>query len=221
MVYLITGGSGSGKSEYAEGLVMNSSRAQRFYVATMTVYGAEGRAKVERHRMQRRGKGFITVECQRNVRQALSGSGRNAAERSAVEMPDMEMSAEEMSVPQWKTRRDAILLLECVSNLAANEMFGQSTTAQEKGGLEPDCGSKMNSRPDIDSLAVRLADDIRFLASQVKDMVIVTNEVASDGIRYDPETMDYIRLMGLLNRKLAGLADRVVEVVYGIPVVIK
>ena len=52
-------------------------------------------------------------------------------------------------------------------------------------------------------------------------MVIVTNEVAMDGILYDPETMEYIRLMGLLNQRLAEMADQVVEVVYGIPVWLK
>ena len=33
--------------------------------------------------------------------------------------------------------------------------------------------------------------------------------------------MEYIRLMGWVNQRLAKLADRVVEVVYGIPVVLK
>ena len=60
------------------------------------------------------------------------------------------------------------------------------------------------------------------LAGQVQDMVIVTNEeVDRDGICYEPETMEYIRLMGCLNQKLASAADRVVEVVYGIPVLLK
>ena len=42
MIYLVTGGSGSGKSEYAEHLVMSSGCTVRYYVATMTVYGEEG-----------------------------------------------------------------------------------------------------------------------------------------------------------------------------------
>ena len=50
-------------------------------------------------------------------------------------------------------------------------------------------------------------------------MVIVTNEVGSGGGVYETETMEYIRLMGLINQQLADMADRVVEVVYGIPVV--
>lgn len=39
MITLVTGGSGSGKSEYAEGLILDSPCSRRFYVATMIAYG--------------------------------------------------------------------------------------------------------------------------------------------------------------------------------------
>ena len=67
MIVLVTGGSGSGKSEYAEQLVMRFGDCRRFYVATMEVFGEEGREKVLRHKRLRRGKGFVTLERQRNV----------------------------------------------------------------------------------------------------------------------------------------------------------
>lgn len=172
MVYLVTGGSGSGKSEYAESLILASQCSRRFYVATMAVYGEEGRQKVQRHRLMRREKGFITLERQHCVGEALLAEKHNTA-----------------------------VLLECVSNLAANEMFGRE-----------------DDRPDTGVLADRIAADIGRLAAQAADTVIVTNEVGADGVQYGPETMEYIRLMGLLNRKLAEASDRVVEVVYGIPV---
>ena len=170
MIYLVTGGSGSGKSEYAEHLVMSSGCPVRYYVATMTVYGEEGKAKVLRHQELRRGKGFITVECPVNVNTALSGISSN----------------QEEDAPE-----DAALLLECVEEL------GNAA---------------------INRLAGKLAGDILSLAPRVRDMVIVTNEVASDGITYDPGTDQYIRLMGLVNRRLGACFHQVVEVVYGIPV---
>ena len=104
-------------------------------------------------------------------------------------------------------QEQAILLLECVSNLAANEMFAD--------------GGEGQGNVSIDKLADKLVKDILCLASQVKDMVIVTNEVASDGIIYDSGTAGYIRLMGLVNSRLGACSHRVVEVVYGIPVVWK
>ena len=39
----------------------------RYYIATMEVFGEEGRKKVERHKMLRQGKGFITIESPKDV----------------------------------------------------------------------------------------------------------------------------------------------------------
>ena len=193
MITLVTGGSGSGKSEYAEGLILDSPCSRRFYVATMIAYGKEGRDKVNRHRMLRSGKGFITIEKPRNVGAVMVGEYETGLSPSS--------------------RTGRALLLECVSNLAANEMF------KEKGTGKTEAGEQQGGP--IQRLSHKIAEDIISLAGQVQDMVIVTNEVDRDGICYEPETMEYIRLMGCLNQKLASAADRVVEVVYGIPVLLK
>ena len=97
---LITGGSGSGKSAYGEKRILEAGEMTRYYIATMEVFGEEGRKKVERHKMLRQGKGFITIESPKDV-------GR-------VEKLE-------------KTGNGKLtVLLECVSNLTANEMFGSS-----------------------------------------------------------------------------------------------
>ena len=193
MITLVTGGSGSGKSEYAEGLILDSPCSRRFYVATMIAYGKEGRDKVERHRVLRKGKGFITIEKPRNVGEVMVGEYETGLS------------------PLSRTGR--ALLLECVSNLAANEMFKEEETGEAEAGEQQDSP--------IQCLSHKIAGDIISLAGQVRDMVIVTNEVDRDGICYGPETMEYIRLMGCLNQKLASAADRVVELVHGIPVLWK
>ena len=46
---------------------MAEKTEQKFYVATMEVYGEEGRRKVERHRKMRAGKGFVTIERSREL----------------------------------------------------------------------------------------------------------------------------------------------------------
>lgn len=51
--------------------------------------------------------------------------------------------------------------------------------------------------------------------------MIVSNNVFEDGIAYDETTMEYIRAMGQINEKLAAMAENTVEVVVGIPVVMK
>ena len=45
----------------------------------------------------------------------------------------------------------------------------------------------------------------------------MTNEVFADGIGYAPETKEYMRQLGRMNRELAEMADEALEVVYGIP----
>ena len=47
---------------------------------------------------------------------------------------------------------------------------------------------------------------------------MVSSNVFEDGIAYDETTMEYIRAMGIINQRLAAMADRVVEVVAGLPV---
>ena len=59
MIVLVTGGSGCGKSTWAEKLADTLPRENRFYIATMQVYDEESRNRVQRHRMQRADKGFI------------------------------------------------------------------------------------------------------------------------------------------------------------------
>ena len=63
MLVLVIGGSGSGKSAYAEDCVVRlSGENSRYYLATMQIYGEEARARVERHRQLRKEKGFYTID---------------------------------------------------------------------------------------------------------------------------------------------------------------
>lgn len=61
MIIFISGGSGSGKSAFAEKTALRFGE-ERIYVATMPVFSEEDRKKVERHHRLRAGKGFLTLE---------------------------------------------------------------------------------------------------------------------------------------------------------------
>ena len=70
---------------------------------------------------------------------------------------------------------------------------------------------------------LKLAEQrVRSGLNRIKDRaalaVVVANELFSDGIEYDKETADYLSCLARLNRAAAELADRVYEVVCGIPV---
>lgn len=61
MLALIFGGAASGKSEYAERLVL-SQPGPHIYLAAMEPWGEEAQARIEKHRRSRSGRGFQTVE---------------------------------------------------------------------------------------------------------------------------------------------------------------
>ncbi len=60
-VVLITGGARSGKSAFAEKLA-SASGGRKAYIATAPVMDAEMAARVEKHRTQRAGEGWATIE---------------------------------------------------------------------------------------------------------------------------------------------------------------
>ena len=62
MLTFVLGGAASGKSAYAESLVLKTL-LPRYYLATMQVWDAECAARVEKHRKMRAAKQFETVEC--------------------------------------------------------------------------------------------------------------------------------------------------------------
>ena len=70
MITLVLGGSGSGKSAYAEHLL--DGKTNKYYIATMQVYDAEAEKKVARHRRLRAGKGFVTIEQPRDIGECMS-----------------------------------------------------------------------------------------------------------------------------------------------------
>ena len=63
MITLITGGSGSGKSAYAEQKVVEFGDFNRIYIATMYPFDEESHQRIARHRAMRAEKNFSTVEC--------------------------------------------------------------------------------------------------------------------------------------------------------------
>lgn len=173
MLIVVTGGSGSGKSAYAEKKVLSFQDPVRYYVATMPCRDEEDHARVKRHQMLRAGKGFCTIERTKDLK--------------GLQLPK-----------NGKAR--VSVLLECVSNLVANEMF------------DPDGAGRR--------AAEEMKHGIDSLLEQCDNLVVVTNEIFSDGVQYPEETMAYLALLGEINRDLFARADEVVEVVCGIPVTI-
>ena len=198
MVVLVTGGSGSGKSAFAEEYLMRlSTQAEtKYYIATMQPFGEESLAKIRRHQRLRAGKGFTTIEQSRDLTKAAQ---RIAKPSNQFQEEAVTINRPENSVPFI---RDTALL-ECMSNLVANEMFAEN---------------KIRLR---DEVTAQILDGIEALNRQLEHLLIVTNNVFEDGISYDATTQAYIRALGRINTEVAALADTVTEVVVGIPVPVK
>ena len=158
---VILGPNGSGKSLYAEDLAVASGDS-RLYIATMIPQNQENRQRIEKHRLQRRGKGFLTIE------EPLC--------MSCIPVPG-----------------DSVVLLEDVSNLVANRIFGT-----HPGTYRP------------------ILEDILTLAGRCKTLIAVSIS-GMNADEYDGETAEYIRALNELNEQLISHASLALEMRDGVP----
>ena len=193
MMSLIVGSSASGKSEFAEkraldrynqlkssisavsgGKLRYDFNGSLVYLATMINSDSETGERIDRHVARRLDKGFETLEVPYDLGEITDSS-----------LPP-----------------NSVVLLECLSNLLANEMFSYP-------------GERALQ---YDTVAEKLFNDIKTLRLRCHDLIIVSNNVFEDGIDYEGETAVYIKYLGELHRKLCAICDEVFEVVVGIPV---
>ena len=142
MLVVIIGGSGSGKSEFAENTAVKLRKNRLIYAAAMMPYGQEGETRIKRHRKARKDKGFITGE-KYTCLKSLDGQEVDT------------------------------VLLECMSNLLANEMFDKY-------------GSGANSVSEI-------IKGVDIIENRVENLITVTNDILSDGEKHASETVMYIK----------------------------
>lgn len=202
MLHIVYGGSASGKSSYAESFAMSlQGEGRLLYIATMYPYkwntteiDPETMQRIERHRAMRGDKGFDTVECYRHVEHIVA-------------------------------KRQDVLLLECMSNLLANEMYLEPDS--DDGGLAETMSevekAGVGMSETLSPVSKKIVQALVNLSTRVQDVVIVTNDVFSDGgsLTYDESTREYVKNLAEINCALARVAETVTEVVCGIPVIVK
>lgn len=202
MLHIVYGGSASGKSSYAESFAMSlQGEGRLLYIATMYPYkwntteiDPETMQRIERHRAMRADKGFDTVECYRHVEHIVA-------------------------------KRQDVLLLECMSNLLANEMYLEQDS--DDGGLAETMSevekAGVGMSETLSPVSKKIVQALIDLSTRVQELVIVTNDVFSDGgsLIYDESTREYVKNLAEINCALAREAATVTEVVCGIPVIVK
>lgn len=207
MLVLVVGGAASGKSAWAEARAC-SFPGRRVYVATMLARDPESRARAERHKARRAGLGFLTIEAP----VGLAGAAGRVPEGASV-------------------------LVDCVGNLVANEMFepggaafglAEGLAPAPRSPWAPGAGMSLSPsgpqmpgpgeprRPGEPGCAAQaVLEGALALLSRGASVTVVTNEVFSDGGAYGPGTRAYLRELAWANRMLGRAADEAVEVVAG------
>ena len=189
MLHIVYGGSASGKSSYAESFAMSLQGDGRLlYIATMYPYK------------------WNTTEIDPETMQRIE---RHRAMRADKGFDTVECYRH---VEHIVAKRQDVLLLECMSNLLANEMY-----------LEPDSNAGSDMAETMSPVSNKIVQALIDLSTRVQDVVIVTNDVFSDGgsLTYDESTREYVKNLAEINCALAREAATVTEIVCGIPVIVK
>lgn len=189
MLHIVYGGSASGKSSYAESFAMSlQGEGRLLYIATMYPYK------------------WNTTEIDPETMQRIE---RHRAMRADKGFDTVECYRH---VEHIVAKRQDVLLLECMSNLLANEMY-----------LEPDSNAGSDMAETMFPVSNKIVQALIDLSTRVQELVIVTNDVFSDGgsLTYDESTREYVKNLAEINCALAREAATVTEVVCGIPVIVK
>lgn len=189
MLHIVYGGSASGKSSYAESFAMSlQGEGRLLYIATMYPYK------------------WNTTEIDPETMQRIE---RHRAMRADKGFDTVECYRH---VEHIVAKRQDVLLLECMSNLLANEMY-----------LEQDSDAGSDMAETMSPVSNKIVQALIDLSTRVQDVVIVTNDVFSDGgsLTYDESTREYVKNLAEINCALARVAETVTEVVCGIPVIVK
>ena len=189
MLHIVYGGSASGKSSYAESFAMSlQGEGRLLYIATMYPYK------------------WNTPEIDPETMQRIE---RHRAMRADKGFDTVECYRH---VEHIVAKRQDVLLLECMSNLLANEMY-----------LEQDSNAGSDMAETMSPVSNKIVQALIDLSTRVQELVIVTNDVFSDGgsLTYDESTREYVKNLAEINCALAREAATVTEVVCGIPVIVK
>ncbi len=189
---LVFGGSGSGKSELAERLCVRASRrdgapARLTYVATMRDDGS-------REALRR-------VERHRRMR---AGRGFETWEVPRDIAGELRRAPGALSCPGA-----GVALLEGLGTLCANELF-------DAGAPAPLDDPRTLARTAEGALGRALCG-VWALRERCRDLVVVSDDLFRGSVPAQGATRAYLEVLARANRAVAERADRVVEVVCGIP----
>ena len=191
----VTGGAKSGKSKFAEDLLLslNSGKEKNIYLATSQVFDEEMEMKVLIHKERRQDK-WETIESYKDFYESL---------KSAF--------VEEKSQGESVFKNN--MLVDCLTNMVSNIIFEDLTIEWEKPTKEQ-----------LQSCDRRVEKEILSLIENLEKfnyVVIVSNELGMGIVPATPLGRYFREIAGKMNQLIAEKSDEVYFVVSGIPMKIK
>ena len=194
-IIFVTGGAKSGKSKFAEELILNlnNGKQENVYLATSLVFDEEMKEKVRLHKERRKNDG-ITVETYKNFETNLNEY-----------------------FPKIKEGIKNNMLVDCLTNMITNIIF-------EEKDVDWDNFDKKSYVKIVEKLnknVENIVNELLNITSQFQNTVIVSNELGLGLVPSYPLGRYFREIAGKMNQVVAERADEVYFVVSGIPMKIK
>ena len=196
----VTGGAKSGKSKFAEDLLlnMNNGNQKNIYLATSLIYDEEMDIKVSLHKKRRQDR-WITVEGYKNFYESL--------EKKFVEIYSKK---KEIYVKHIFINN---MLVDCLTNMISNIIF-------ENIDIEWSNPAK-DQIEKCDEVIENEVEKLIEISQKFENVIIVSNELGMGIVPSYPLGRYFREIAGKMNQKIAEIADEVFFVVSGIPIKIK
>ena len=190
-IIYVTGGAKSGKSKFAEDLLLslNDGKQKNVYLATSVVFDEEMQKKVELHKTRRKDN-WITVESYKNFSQSL----------------------EEVMNENKKNKKNN-MLVDCLTNMISNIIFENEEIDWEK--------PEKNQLEKCDKNVEKEIQNLCEIFKNFENVVIVSNEVGMGLVPAYPLGRYFREIAGKMNQFVAEKADEAYFVVSGISMKIK
>lgn len=190
----VTGGAKSGKSKFAEEILLklNNGKQKNVYLATSLVFDEEMKEKVRLHKKRRKDEWF-TVETYKNFENELSNFFEN----------------------NDKIKNN--MLVDCLTNMITNIIFENQNIDWNNFEKKLYIQTLEKLNKDVEHSVIELLN----VANQFENAIIVSNELGMGLVPSYPLGRYFREIAGKMNQIVAEKADEVYLVVSGIPMKIK
>ena len=194
-IIFVTGGAKSGKSKFAEELILslNDGKQENVYLATSLVFDEEMQEKVRLHK-ERRKNDWGTVETYKNFESNLN-----------------------KYFPETKNGIKNNMLVDCLTNMITNIIFEEKDVDWDNF----DKKSYVKIVEKLDKNVENIVNELLNITSQFENTIIVSNELGLGLVPSYPLGRYFREIAGKMNQAVAKRADEVYFVVSGIPMKIK